>query len=163
MPCIKSKRLVEYPVSQLDFPSGHMRKYLTRPVASFPERIRLAFVRGLFDADGSIAFSRKTYREHKYPTIEIKAASRRLSVGIRNLLTDAGFRSSLNRSAENWTMRINGKAMLERWMERVGSRNIRHLTKYLVWKKDCVCPPNTTVSERMNMIGDWDVSSMMKT
>ncbi|MDA4115360.1 MAG: hypothetical protein OK442_02245 [Thaumarchaeota archaeon] len=52
----KSKRLVEYLVSQLDFPCGDVRKCLPRPMAFFPEGIRLAFVRGLFDADGSIVF-----------------------------------------------------------------------------------------------------------
>jgi intein/homing endonuclease len=159
----KSKRLVEYLVSQLDFPSGGVRKFLPRPVISFPIRIRLAFIRGLFDADGSIVFSRKTYREYEYPAIEIKTVSRRLGVSVRQLLRDAGFRTSLNKSAESWVVRVNGKVMLELWMEKVGSRNIKHLTKYLVWKKNHVCRPNTTVRERMDIIGDWDLSSTMKT
>lgn len=158
----KSKRLVEYLVAELDFPTGGVRKWLPQPVVSFPERIRLAFIRGLFDADGSIIFSRKTYREYEYPTIEIKTASRRLGVSVRELLLSSGFRTSLNKSAESWVVRINGKVMLERWMERVGSRNIKHLSKYLVWKKDSFCHPNTTVRERMNIIRDWDISSIVK-
>jgi LAGLIDADG DNA endonuclease family protein len=156
----KSKRLVEYLVSQLDFPCGGVPKYLPRPMAIFPEGIRLAFIRGLFDADGSLVFSRKTYREHEYPTIEIKTVSRQLGLSVKDLLLIAGFRSSLNKSAESWVMRINGKAMLERWMEKIGSRNIKHLTRYLVWKKQGVCPPNTTVGERMLTLKDWDMSSM---
>jgi intein/homing endonuclease len=152
----KSKKLVEYLISQLDFPSEGVPKYLPQLVASLPERTRLAFMRGLFDADGSIVFSRKTYKEYEYPTIEIKTASHRLGVSVRELLRSSGFRASLNKSAESWVVRINGRVMLERWMERVGSRNIKHLTKYLVWRKDGVCPPNTTTGDRMRILRDWD-------
>lgn len=81
---------------------------------------------------------------------------------MRDLLLISDFRASLNKSAESWIVRINGKAMLERWMEKIGSRNIKHLTRYLVWKKEGVCPPKTTVIERMLILKDWDISSTVK-
>jgi intein/homing endonuclease len=117
-------------------------------VTSSPERIGLAFIRGLFDSDGSMVFSRKTYRAYKYPTIEIKTVSYRLGLSVKQVLLTAGFRSSLNRSAESWVVRTNGEKMLELWMNKIGSRNVKHLTKYLVWKKAGFCPPKTTVLGR---------------
>ena len=110
-----------------------------------------------------MVFSRKTYREYKYPTIEIKTVSRRLGVSVRELLRTSGFGAFLNKSAESWVVRINGKEMLELWMKKVGSRNIKHLTKYLVWKKSSICPPKTTVQERMSILRDWNLSETMKT
>jgi hypothetical protein len=159
----KSKRLVEYLVSELDFPNGGAQKYLPVCITSFPERIILAFIRGLFDADGSMVFSRKTYRTNQYPTIEIKTVSQGLGLSVRQVLAVCGFRSSLNHSAESWVVRINGSKMLELWMNKVGSRNIKHLTKYLVWKKEGFCPPKTTVLERMQILTNWDFSSATKT
>ena len=159
----KSRRLVEYLVSQLDFPSEGVQKYLPRPVTSFPEGIKLAFIRGLFDADGSIVFSRKTYQAYKYPTVEIKTVSHRLGISIRQILIAAGFRSSLNKSAESWIVRVNGEEMLELWMSKIGSRNVKHLTKYLVWNKKGACPPKTKVRQRMNMLKNWNFSTVTKT
>jgi hypothetical protein len=159
----KSRRFVEYLVSELDFPSGDVQKYLPSSVMSFPEGIRLAFIRGLFDSDGSMVFSRKTYTAYKYPTIEIKTVSHRLGLSVKQILTTAGFRSGLNRSAESWIVRTNGEQMLELWMNKIGSRNIKHLTKYLVWKKAGFCPPKTTVLGRMRILKTWDFSSVVKT
>jgi len=150
----KSRKLVEYLVSELDFPSGEVQKYLPKSVASFPSKVRLAFIRGLFDADGSMVFSRKTYPLNQYPTIEIKTVSYQLGLSVKQLLVAEGFRASLNRSAESWIVRINGSKMLELWMTKIGSRNIKHLTKYLVWKKKGFCPPGTTVAERMDVLRD---------
>jgi hypothetical protein len=159
----KSKRLVQYLVSELDFPSGDVQKYLPSFVMSFPEGIRLAFIRGLFDSDGSVVFSRKTSGAYQYPTIEIKTESYSLGLSVKQILVTAGFRSSLNRSAESWIVRTNGKKMLELRMNKIGSRNIKHLTKYLVWKKAGFCPPKTTVLGRMRILKSWDFSSVVKT
>jgi hypothetical protein len=154
----KSRRLVEYLVSELDFPVGEVRKYLPSSIMSFPEGIRLAFIRGLFDSDGSMVFSRKTYGAYKYPTIEIKTVSYRLGLSVKQVLVTAGFRTSLNRSAESWVVRTNGKKMLELWMNKIGSRNVKHLTKYLVWKKAGFCPPKTTVLGRMRILKNWGLT-----
>jgi intein/homing endonuclease len=86
----KSKRLVEYLVSQLDFPNEGVKKYLPAPLTSLPERVRSAFIRGLFDSDGSIVFSRKTYSDNSYPTIEIKTTSYRLGHSVRQVLVPVG-------------------------------------------------------------------------
>lgn len=156
----KSKRLVEYLVSGLGFPNEGMEKYLPKSITLFPERIRLAFIRGLFDADGTIVFSQKTYPSHQYPTVEIKTVSYRLGLSVKQILVTAGFRASLNRSAESWIVRINGSEMLELWMEKVGSRNAKHLTKYLVWKKNGFCPPKTTLLLRMALLRGGDFFSL---
>lgn len=158
----KSKKLVEYLASELDFPIGDVTKYVPRLMTEFPDKIRLAFIRGLFDADGSLVLSCKTYRNHVYPTVEIKTVSYRLAVSVRQILISSGFRCCVNKSAESWIVRTNGKEMLELWMSRIGSRNIKHLSKYLVWKKDGKCPPNTTVSQRMDIIKSWGLSPVVK-
>jgi hypothetical protein len=64
-----------------------------------------------------------------------------------------GFRAAINRSAESLVVRLNGILMLEKWMNEIGSRNAKHLTKYLVWKKEGFCPSNTTLEVRLRTLG----------
>lgn len=37
---------------------------------------------------------------------------------------------------------------INKWFDIIGSKNPKHLTKYLVWKKFGFCPPRTSVKER---------------
>jgi hypothetical protein len=149
----KSRRLVEYLVEEIGFPNKKEPKRVPLTIASAIEPIVLAFIRGLFDSDGSLIFSKKTYRNYQYPSIEIKSVSRKLAYSTTRLLSTLGFRASLGRSAESWVVRINGCEMLEMWMTRIGSWNIKHLTKYLLWKKQGFCIPKTTVPSRLTMLG----------
>jgi hypothetical protein len=153
MPFIKSRRLVEYLVSEIGFPSSQASKFLPRAIWPLPNIGKFSFIRGLFDSDGSLIFSKKTYQHNQYPTIEIKTVSHPLGSSLKDLLVAVGFRAALNRSAESWVVRLNGFEMLEMWMNKIGSRNVKHLTKYLVWKKEGFCPPKTTMPMRLKLLG----------
>jgi len=149
----KSRRLVEYLVDEIGFPNKKEPKRVPIAISSAPESIVLAFIRGLFDSDGSLIFSKKTYSNYQYPSIEIKSVNRRLAYSTTRMLSVLGFRASLGRSVESWVVRINGCEMLELWMTRIGSWNVKHLTKYLLWKKQGFCIPKTTVPIRLTMLG----------
>ena len=149
----KSRKLVEYLISEIGFPGSQGPKFLPRVVSSLPDISKLSLVRGLFDSDGSLIFSKKTYQQNQYPTIEIKTVSHSLGSSLKNLLVEIGFRAALNRSAESWVVRLNGVTMLEMWMSKIGSRNVKHLTKYLIWKKEGFCPPETTMPMRLKLLG----------
>jgi hypothetical protein len=149
----KSRRLVEYLVSEVGFPGSQGPKFLPSTIRSLGDHGKCSFIRGLFDSDGSLIFSKKTYQRSQYPTIEIKTVSHHLGRSVKDLLVAIGFRAALNRSAESWVVRLNGLTMLEMWMNKIGSRNVKHLTKYLVWKKDGFCPPETTTPMRLKLLG----------
>lgn len=71
---------------------------------------------------------------------------------IYEVLSDLGFRSTIRKSAESWVAAIYGEEQLELWMETIGSHNIKHLTKYLLWKRQGSVPPGTTVPQRLELL-----------
>src|SRR5437867_1729373 len=88
------------------FYRSDLAKVIPGTILSATQEIRIPFIRGLFDSDGSLIFSRKTYKEYRYPSIEIKSVSRNLCSSIEQMLVPMGFRASLNKSAESWVVRI---------------------------------------------------------
>jgi len=147
-----SRRVVTYLANEIGFPTGESPKNVPRVILSAAKRVKIAFVRGFFDADGTLVFSKKTYSKHVYPSIELKCVHSAVLADIGTILRQLGFRISIGRSVESWVLRINGVEMLERWMRIIGSNNIKHNTKYSVWQKLGYCPPNTSVQERLNLL-----------
>ena len=147
-----SKKLVAYLTNEVGFPPGQARKSVPKLIQHAPRRLRVAFVRGFFDADGSLIFSKKTYGNHVYPSIELKSVDREILEWVMGVLEELSFRASLGRSVESWVLRINGADMLNRWMEMIGSSNLKHISKYQVWQKYGYCPPNTSVPQRLGLL-----------
>jgi len=147
-----SRRVVTYLANQIRFPIGEVPKTVPRIILGASRRMKIAFVRGFFDADGSLIFSKKTYSQHMYPSIELKCVYKAVLADIETILRELAFRTSIGRSDESWVLRINGVEMLELWMKIIGSSNIKHNSKYLVWRKFGHCPPNTTLRQRMELL-----------
>lgn len=147
-----SKQVVTYLTDVVGFPLGQFPKVVPRLISSSRMRIKVAFVRGLFDADGSIILSKKTYQNPVYPSIELKSVDRNILQWVMGVLKEQGFRVSQGRSAESWVLRVNGSDMLVRWMRKIGSGNLKHISKYQVWQKYGYCPPNTNVPQRLDLL-----------
>ena len=148
----KSKQLAEYLADRIGFPTGSSGKYVPSAIESSSLKLRKAFIRGVFDADGCLSFSKSTYSTHKYPSIQIKNKSRPLLASVRKTLEGLGFRTSLTKSRESWALSTNGVEMLGFWMSVIGTSNEKHLSKYHVWKKLGYCPPGTTTPQRIEML-----------
>jgi len=146
-----SRKLVNFLVQNVGFPFGKNLKRLPRSIVTARPEMQMAFVRGLFDADGSIIFS-KTYSQSIYPSIELKSTSREVLEGVEVILRHRRFRVSLGRSVESFVLRMNGREMLDQWFRIVGSENIKHISRYQVFKKLGYCPPKTTVPERLAIL-----------
>ncbi len=147
-----SRKLVTFLIHEIGFPHGQAPKRIPEVILTASLETQIAFVRGLFDADGSVIFSKKTYSQYSYPSVETKSTSRPVLSEIEPILSRLGFRVSIGRSVESHVLRINGREMLDRWFEVVGSKNIKHLSKYRVWKKLGYCPPQTNVPNRLALL-----------
>jgi intein/homing endonuclease len=147
-----SRRVVTHLANEIRFPIGETPKTVPKVILRGATRIKIAFVRGYFDADGSLIFSKKTYSKHVYPSIELKCVYFAVLADVQVILRQFGFRTSIGRSVESWVLRINGVEMLKRWMRIIGSDNIKHNSKYSVWRELGYCPPDTTVRERLDML-----------
>jgi intein/homing endonuclease len=147
-----SINLIEYLTSEIGFPAPDLPKTVPGTILGSSEVIKRAFLAGLFDADGCLVFSLKSYGSYRYPTIEIKSVDKSIVESVFTMLGELGFRATIRKSAESWVASVNGEAQLEKWMTSIGSHNIKHLSKYLVWKNCGSCPPYTNVPERLKTL-----------
>jgi hypothetical protein len=153
----KSKRLIEFLSSTYGLPTHGSARFIPKPLLTSDSKIIKAFMAGLFDADGSLVFSKKNYSTHCYPSLEIKSVSKEMIFEVVVALKALGFRASLRKSAESWVAATNGVAQLELWMKSIGSQNIKHLSKYLLWKRQGSVRPKTTTPERLGLLHlDYD-------
>ena len=54
---------------------------------------------------------------------------------------------------------INGKKNLHQFIEKIGFSNIKHMTKYQLWKLQRFLEPNTSLNERLSMLNNMCRSS----
>ena len=134
------------------------------------KKINFSFIRGLFDTDGCI-FCQKDYTDYankfnsKYHTkirIRIGCISSKLIDEVFILCNKHGFKCvkrvykrgfdyHRNRS-DIHILEINEIASINRWFKELKPSNPKHITKYLIWKRFGFCPPNTTISQRKQIL-----------
>ncbi len=165
----------------MGFPSGEKSSIVSVPkliLDSNNKEIYAKFLRGLFDTDGNLYFSRRTsksYIEFKrkynyYPIIQIATVSEKLSKEISfmlNKLLIKHFLSSYQpkdiRDKRKYIVIINGVDRLEKWMEFIGIKNPVKFTRYLIWKKFGFCPPHTTLEQRKDILnGKLDIYNVIR-
>ncbi len=116
-----------------------------------------AFIRGLFDTDGTIFFGKKgTYSTHVYPMIELKMSNYALITDAQRILRSLGFEPRVRcaGSPTDYCLYLSGTKNLSKWMSNIGFSNPKHLTKYEVWARFGECLPRTTLKERYLLLGD---------
>jgi len=159
---ICSKQLVFFKRGILGLPCG--KKHIMKGLPEFvktSKRLLKECISGLFDADGTLKFVRKRDK-HDYPQIRLDLANENLAKDINDQLKILGFQTvfyfrnrfdSRNRKYYSlWSIDLNGRRMLERWMKEIGFRNNIHLTKYEIWKEYGFCSPKTTLQQRLKIL-----------
>ncbi len=119
------------------------------------------FLRGLFDTDGCLKFSKQARSYSYYPRIRFAFVSSPLAHELNSLLQEVGFISNkhvkLNHGYKTTkdlvTYEISGKAALEKWMQIVSPANPVQIAKYLYWKKFGRHEPYMSFTDRVSKIG----------
>jgi hypothetical protein len=118
---------------ELGLPAGSEKSHnITIPGLIMHENWALAkwTIRGIMDTDGTLFFSKKTYRYPIYPTIELRTCSTRLAKQVETLLLRNGFRARLRGDAvEGYHVALYGNEMLRKWVEEIGFSNPKHANK----------------------------------
>ncbi|MBW3001615.1 hypothetical protein KY338_00470 [Candidatus Woesearchaeota archaeon] len=117
------------------------------------------FLRGLFDTDGSIKFSKQTKKIHYYPRIQLGFRDSQFAHQVGALLKSLDFnfgkwrdkndRGYGQNPAEMIFYHVSGKENCIRWMELIKPANSVHVTKYLFWRKYGHYVPRSTLKERL--------------
>lgn len=86
------------------------------------KEIYKAFIRGLFDTDGCVNIVKS---KNNYPTITFTIRSEKLIIQVKEMLLKLGFIPY----ASKWTINLNGKIMLEKWVKEINSNNPKNLVR----------------------------------
>lgn len=153
----KSKAIFTFLHFTIGLPSGiKSNSDLPILIKNANKEIIFSFLRGLADADFTLAFKRR-HSEYNYPVISFSTNNTRLTKSLNNLLLEIGFttysRFDFNKPRYDVPLisnyiQISGKKNLEIWMKLIGFSSPKHLTKYEIWKKFGNCPPHTTLIQR---------------
>lgn len=134
------------------------------------KKIVYAFLRGFFDADGSV-FCQKDYTKYandfnsKYHCkirIRMSSVSIELIKQIQKLCDKFGIKCVVRtikrghiveRNCQDVNIiEINSIEHVNQWFNEVKPSNGKHTTKYLIWKKHGFCPPYTTIKQRKDIL-----------
>ena len=128
------------------------------------KKLEIACLRGLMDTDGSLAFCKGRHRKYSNPVIHFTTKSKPLARQASEILENLEFTCSIDFDSKQFDKRTNktyiknniyisGKKNLEKWMSIIGFSNVARTSRYLVYKKIGYCPPNTTLQERLEILG----------
>lgn len=118
------------------------------------EEIMWSVLRGLFEADGCLYFSKS--KKHDYPTyprLEIKSSSVHLVEQVCSFFRKEGFVVYVKKpkSDKTFAILLSGEMMLNKWIEKVGLVSLKNKTKYDLWKSKGFYIPNTALKDRLEI------------
>jgi len=113
------------------------------------------FLRGLFDTDGCLKFSKQTKNKNYYPRIQYCFLDAKFVWQVKELIEKIDFNFSTYKDKRfNGLVYflISGKNNLEKWIKIVNTNNPVHKTKYLVWKKYGFYTPKSSLKSRVETL-----------
>jgi len=140
---------------------------------TIPETIKLksqkkAFLRGLFDTDGSIYYCKSNYKTkkislstifHYKPKIKLATISKTLIDQVHHFLSELGFHPRFRKPAKQkinenmmYGLVLYRKQDVNRFIKEIGFKNLKHISKVKIWNKFGFCPPYTTLKQRIDML-----------
>ena len=90
-------------------------------------------LRGLFDTDGCIYFTKNNSHLRYYPIIEISSHSNNMINQLEKILNELGFKTKIGFYKDS--IKLHGKRNVEKWMKEIGSSNPHKFSKFKLWKK----------------------------
>lgn len=153
---IFSKEIFDFFLS-LGIPSGRKNNIdIPISIKNSNKKVIASFLRGIFDTDGTIYFEKR--KKLYYPRIQLKITENKLANSINTILKNKfGINSTLYSRKEriNWKMshfvEIRGKENLDKWLGEIGFRNIKNMSKVILWKKNI--NPQQPFDIRIKLLG----------
>lgn len=100
------------------------------------QKIQVAFIRGLFDTDGSVSFLSKYGYKSYYPCISLTSKSKFLIEDVKIILTNFGLNPKVFQDRKRyWCIYLNGYERLARYSRLIGWDNPKYIKKINNWKE----------------------------
>ena len=159
---VRSKELVEF-LNRIGMQVGKKNNLKIPNWIKYDANFMKAFLRGFTDTDGSLTFKKRYRKIHYYPTISISSINKNLIETARIFLNKNGFKSSkivktfdkidgYSKTYPHYRLFLYGEDNLEKWISLIGFTNMKHKSKYLVWKKLGHSPPYSITENRIKII-----------
>lgn len=159
---VESVKIEEH-LNYLGIPSGVKRNLIIPEWIKSNKKYIISFLRGFFDTDGSISRQRNySIQNNKYHTqirIYLACTSKELMEEMYYMLREMEFKCtyrsykpSFKNYRDCYIIKISGGIQINKWMREIGSKNPKHMTKYLIWKKYGLCPPHTSLKDRRKIL-----------
>ena len=115
------------------------------------KRLMRAFLRGLFDTDGCLKFSKQTKEIHYYPRVQIALRKSPLASELAKMFKELDFSFGTweeSRFSGIIFYQISGKKNTDRWFSEIQPKNAVHTSKYDFWKEFGYYVPKSSLQWR---------------
>ncbi len=120
-------------LNKLGIQSGKGKTYNVRipTVISKSRKRSKACIRGIIDTDGCLAFDKRRVYRTPYPRILLHIRNRGLSIQLYQIFLAKGFKPTFSihntRFGEAYTVYLNGRVQVLKYIKEIGFSNNRHL------------------------------------
>lgn len=130
----ENKELANFFHEELDFPFGKKTEIkIARKIIENQEFLKYV-LRGFFDTDGCIYFTKNNSKIRYYPIIELSTHSSKLLYQLKNELEKLDFFIRISHFKDS--VKLHGKKNVIKWMKEIGSSNPHKLGRFNAWKKN---------------------------
>ena len=153
---ICSKEIIDFFINTIGLKRGP-KKNIGIPKFIFDKKIfMISFLRGLFDTDGNLNFTKQNKKISYYPRVRLCNKSYPMIKQVRILLNELDFVYCTwtdKRSNLLW-YELSGEQILNKWINIIKPQNPVHITKYFLWRKLGYIIPNQNLDERIKFLNN---------
>lgn len=155
---IENKHIFSFFVNQLKMVRGSKKNRVLIPNGIIKNKeLSKNFIRGLFDTDGCLKFSKQTKDFNYYPRIQIYCHKSPMCNQIGIILDNLKFNYSKYINKNNYgsnviTYEISGTPNLNKWFNKIGSSNPVNISKFIFIKKMGYCLPGSDLVGRLKIL-----------
>ena len=124
--------------SRLGFPFGKKGEITIDKKFIENQQYLIAILRGLFDTDGCLYFTKNNSKNRYYPIIEISTHSRVLVNQLYQVFSNLKFRVKISHFKDS--VKLHGKDNLIKFMHFIGSNHPDKMSKFNYWVRFGHCP-----------------------
>lgn len=130
-----SDKNIFYFFNYLEIPIGRKYNLIKIPsICKINKQFFYNLIRGLFDTDGCIIFSKQHKNFHYYPRLELTSKSKSLLFEILSNLEKLGFYGSISKKGNCFRLELPGFKNLDLWLKKIGFNNPKIHDKIKKWR-----------------------------